>query len=260
MWHQSPKVSKVSLDASAAIQVVGAGLCLGLGLYAFCSPDSKVGFFVRFFVAFIGLASSMSFGALLAVPLRLVGQEQMGVFLSGRAYRVFMSTILGITVDIQDPSRHLQTLKSAVIIANHQSELDTLLSGSFIPPNCCVTAKKSFRRWPLPGWFFALTGTIFLDKDNTSGAKAAMRNEAKKMKGQSRSVLIFPEGTRSYSQEPMLLPFRKGAFHFAIQAGLPILPVVIANYGDIASPKTFNLKSGRIPCKGTSRRLPTLSL
>jgi hypothetical protein len=47
----------------------------------------------------------MSFGALLAVPLRLVGQEQMGVFLSGRAYRVFMSTILGITVDIQDPSR-----------------------------------------------------------------------------------------------------------------------------------------------------------
>jgi putative phosphoserine phosphatase/1-acylglycerol-3-phosphate O-acyltransferase len=58
----------------------------------------------------------------------------------------------------------------------------------------------------------------------------AMRNEGK-------SVALAPEGTRTVS--PNLGPFKKGAFHLAIQAGVPMVPVVIRNAGDVAPKGDF---------------------
>jgi putative phosphoserine phosphatase/1-acylglycerol-3-phosphate O-acyltransferase len=58
----------------------------------------------------------------------------------------------------------------------------------------------------------------------------AMRNERK-------SVVIAPEGTRTIS--PKLAPFKKGAFHLAIQAGVPVVPIVIHNAGDVAPKGDF---------------------
>jgi lysophosphatidate acyltransferase len=49
----------------------------------------------------------------------------------------------------------------------------------------------------------------------------------------------------------MLLPFKKGAFHLAVQAGVPIVPVVVANYSDILYVKDKKFVSGTIPIKGT---------
>jgi lysophosphatidate acyltransferase len=66
-----------------------------------------------------------------------------------------------------------------------------------------------------------------------------------------QSVWIFPEGTRSYADTPMLLPFKKGAFHFAIQAGVPIVPVVAANYNHLFSIKDRRFESGDIKIRGS---------
>jgi lysophosphatidate acyltransferase len=53
------------------------------------------------------------------------------------------------------------------------------------------------------------------------------------MRSQRQNVFIFPEGTRSYAEEPELLPFKKGAFHLAVQAQVPIVPIVVANYSHV---------------------------
>ena len=66
------------------------------------------------------------------------------------------------------------------------------------------------------------------------------------MHTERQSVYIFPEGTRSYATSPMLLPFKKGAFHLAVQAQVPILPVVVANYSNVLAPKRSIFRSGRI--------------
>ena len=72
---------------------------------------------------------------------------------------------------------------------------------------------------------------------------------------QRQSVYMFPEGTRSYAKEPMLLPFKKGAFHLAVQAGVPVVPVVVANYSDVLYVKGWKFNSGQVLVKGISNIL-----
>lgn len=70
------------------------------------------------------------------------------------------------------------------------------------------------------------------------------------MNTERQSVYIFPEGTRSYASEPDMLPFKKGAFHLAVQAQVPIVPIVVANYSNVLHMQTRTFRSGRIPVKG----------
>lgn len=70
------------------------------------------------------------------------------------------------------------------------------------------------------------------------------------MKTEKQSVWIFPEGTRSYTAKPDMLPFKKGAFHLAVQAGVPIVPVVTANYSEVLHLQSWTFKGGSVPVKG----------
>ena len=70
------------------------------------------------------------------------------------------------------------------------------------------------------------------------------------MRAERQSVYIFPEGTRSYFEKPDMLPFKKGAFHLAVQAQVPIVPIVVANYSHVLSFKRMTFASGNIPVKG----------
>jgi lysophosphatidate acyltransferase len=95
----------------------------------------------------------------------------------------------------------------------------------------------------------ALSGTVFIDRRNRSTAFAAFDGAAKEMLTHRQSVFIFPEGTRSYSATPDLLPFKKGAFHLAIKAQVPIVPIVVANYSDVLSVKRKVFRAGTIPVR-----------
>ena len=91
---------------------------------------------------------------------------------------------------------------------------------------------------------------MFIDRANPKDARSAMAGAADEIKNNRQSVYMFPEGTRSYSKEPKLLPFKKGAFHLAVQAGVPIVPVVVANYSDVLFVQGYQFKSGTVLCKG----------
>lgn len=75
--------------------------------------------------------------------------------------------------------------------------------------------------------------TVFIDRADSKSARSAFDNAAQEIRSARQSVYIFPEGTRSYSVEPMLLPFKKGGFHLAVQAQVPVVPVVCENYAHV---------------------------
>lgn len=95
----------------------------------------------------------------------------------------------------------------------------------------------------------ALSKTVFIERSSRTQAVAAFDAAAKQMHTLKQSVYIFPEGTRSYAEEPIMLPFKKGAFHLAVQAQVPIVPVVVANYSGVLNVKRKVFKSGRIPVR-----------
>ncbi|KAI1492091.1 hypothetical protein F5X96DRAFT_423652 [Biscogniauxia mediterranea] len=218
-------------------------------LYMLSAVVSKAAFAARSLAAYLSLVICAIYGAFASIALRIVGREQIAQWTTARAFKYVMAATTGITFDIIDPKGYLESVRPAVFIGNHQTELDVLMLGCMFPKYCSVTAKKNLKKVPFLGWFMSLSGTVFIDRQNSKDAREAMAGAAREIQKRKQSVYMFPEGTRSYAKEPELLPFKKGAFHLAVQAGVPIVPVVAANYSHVLHIKDFVFKSGKIPVK-----------
>jgi len=123
--------------------------------------------------------------------------------------------------------------KSYIIVANHQSSIDVLgmmVHWDAFHPVVPVMKREIIWQGLSIGIYCWMGRSIFIDRGSKTGREtlAAGIREAKANK---TSMWIFPEGTRNRSSE-LLLPFKKGAFHMAVQAQLPILPVVYGRYCD----------------------------
>ncbi len=115
-----------------------------------------------------------------------------------------------------------------VVIANHQHNEDVFVLGDILPPRTVVVGKSSLRWLPLFGQMLWLGGNVLINRGNRQRAIAALSVTAAALRQERKSVWIFPEGTRNHGGE--LLPFKKGAFHAAIAAGVPISMVCVSAY------------------------------
>ncbi|KAJ8122020.1 hypothetical protein ONZ43_g1677 [Nemania bipapillata] len=209
----------------------------------------KAAFVARALAAYISLVICTVYGVISSIVLRILGHEQIAQWTTARAFKYVMAFTTGITFEIEDPNKYLETVRPAVFIGNHQTELDVLMLGCMFPKYCSVTAKKNLKSVPFLGWFMSLSGTVFIDRKSSKNARDAMSGAAEEIQRRKQSVYMFPEGTRSYAKEPGLLPFKKGAFHLAVQAGVPIVPVVSANYSHVLHIKSLIFNRGKIPVK-----------
>ncbi|EGS17679.1 putative 1-acylglycerol-3-phosphate protein [Thermochaetoides thermophila DSM 1495] len=209
----------------------------------------KATFVGRALASYFALVVSSLFGVTAAIVLRLVGYGQLSQWVVARFFKYAMLVTTGVNFVAEDPNGYLEKVRPAVFVANHQTELDVCMLGSIFPKWCSMTAKSSLRHTPFLGWFMTLSGTIFLNRSNTAEARKKMSGAANEIRNKRQSVYIFPEGTRSYTKDPVLLPFKKGAFHLAVQAQVPIVPIVVANYSHILWIKGLIFRSGTIPVK-----------
>ena len=126
--------------------------------------------------------------------------------------------------------QHLWSHRPAVFTFNHQSNFDGILLMKLLRRDITAVAKEQLRHMPLVGPIFSFGDVIFIDRADHDGAVRKMAEAAERIKS-GLSVVIAPEGTRQPS--PRLGPFKKGAFHLAIEAGVPIVPIVIHNSLDV---------------------------
>jgi 1-acyl-sn-glycerol-3-phosphate acyltransferase len=111
-----------------------------------------------------------------------------------------------------------------VVVANHQSFLDIFLLSN-LPREMKWVAKRELFKIPWVGWAFFLVGDIAIDRGEAASAVKVM-GKARRYLENGMNVMIFPEGTRS--KDGKLLPFKAGAFKLAIDAGVPVLPIVVS--------------------------------
>ncbi|RPB02094.1 1-acylglycerol-3-phosphate O [Choiromyces venosus 120613-1] len=204
-------------------------------------------FYARILSCYFLLVTCAAYGVLASVALRVVGKVSIAQWTTARAFKNLTCPIIGLEFKVENEGA-LDT-RPAVFVSNHQSELDIIFLGRVFPKHCSVTAKRSLKYIPFLGWFMALSGTVFIDRTNRKSALAAFDSAVHEIKGNKQSVWIFPEGTRSYFSKPELLPFKKGAFHLAIQAGVPIVPVVVANYSHVLHLQERTFEPGVINVK-----------
>lgn len=142
----------------------------------------------------------------------------------------------GIRLAIKNPEFLTET-RPAVFILNHQSSADLFIAAKLIRNDAVGIAKKELKNKPIIGQLMQAGGVIFIDRSDKEKAIEAMRPAVDALKA-GTSIIIFPEGTRSYDYN--LGEFKKGAFHLAMQAGVPLIPIVIKNAHD-AMPRGTNV-------------------
>jgi lysophosphatidate acyltransferase len=228
---------------------VAGAVALTAALYMLSLAVPRAGFVARVLASYLALVFTTFVGFFATILIALAGYQGLSQWFVGRLFQHIMRWAVGVDFVIEDPGNVLATTRPAVFIGNHQTELDVLMLGCMFPKYCSITAKSSLRRLPFLGWWMSISGSIFIDRKNSRDAREAMQGAAKEIRAKRQSVYMFPEGTRSYAKDPMLLPFKKGAFHLAVQAGVPIVPVVVSNYSHVLYPKAMHFVAGKIPIK-----------
>ncbi len=147
------------------------------------------------------------------------------VYTCGRQFSK-MARILGIKLEIRYADG-AQNVGSSVYIANHQNNYDMLTTTASVQPGSVTVGKKSLVWIPFFGIIYWLTGNILIDRDNKGKSKNTINVVSEQMREKNIGVWIFPEGTRSRGRG--LMPFKMGAFHTALQAGVNIVPVVVSD-------------------------------
>ncbi len=115
-----------------------------------------------------------------------------------------------------------------VVVSNHQSNWDLFIVGSIVPKRMVSLGKKSLKWMPFFGQVYWLGGNILVDRGNRKKAMEAMAITKKALTTKNTSIWFFAEGTRNHGKN--MLPFKKGAFVTAVNAGVPIIPVCTSSY------------------------------
>ncbi|MDE1482134.1 1-acylglycerol-3-phosphate O-acyltransferase [Xenorhabdus bovienii] len=118
----------------------------------------------------------------------------------------------------------------SIYIGNHQNNYDMVTMSNAVQPRTVTVGKKSLLFIPFFGPLYWLTGNILINRENRSKAHGTISQVVQQIKKRHISVWMFPEGTRSRGRG--LLPFKTGAFHAAIAAGVPIVPVCVSSTHD----------------------------
>lgn len=167
------------------------------------------------------------------VTAGLVNRSQReAVNMLGSVWSDLATSLAGVDLRVEG-EEHLWSHRPAVFLFNHQSGLDPVLMVKMLRRDVTGVGKKEIKRNPIFGPLFTAAGAVFIDRGDREKAIEGLRPAVEALR-QGRSLMIAPEGTRSAT--PRLGPFKKGAFHIAMQAGVPIVPVVFRNVLD-ALPK-----------------------
>ena len=208
--HRLTRVNRLNpltvARSAAAYAGIGAGVGLGLGMGLLNQSRAKA----LSVAAAVGGELSL---AAAGVSLEVFGQE------------------------------NLWSARPAVFVFNHQSQLDVLILAALLREKFTAVAKKELQTDPTFAAIGWLADVAYVDRTDVAAAKAALAPAVDSLRN-GTSLVIAPEGTRSPT--PRLLPFKKGAFHLAMQAKVPMVPIVIRNAGEVMPAHSLLISPGRV--------------
>ena len=159
-----------------------------------------------------------------------------------RAWSGWVTTFAGVEIVVERRGS-LDPAQPYVFMANHASSLDIWAAFVAIPRRVRMIAKKQLGRIPLFGWVMRAGRFIFIDRSNAVAARRSIDEAGERIR-KGDSVLIFPEGTRT--RDGALGLFKKGGFHLAVKAGVPIVPVALQGTRALMPRGSYLLRAGTV--------------
>lgn len=129
-----------------------------------------------------------------------------------------------------------------ILVANHTSWFDVFALSARLPVEYRFVAKKELARIPIFGPAWVACRHIAIDRGDREAAIRSMEEAGRQIRQERPTIVVFPEGTRSPDGD--LLPFKKGAFVLAIEAGVPVVPCGIAGSRGIMAKGSALIRSG----------------
>jgi len=163
--------------------------------------------------------------ATVVIIVALFSRDGNSPHLVARAWAKSILFVSGIHVHING-LENLNVGGSCILMPNHQSNFDIPVLLGCLPVQFRWLAKAELFKIPIFGRGMRGCGYISIDRSNRKSAFKSLTEAATKIRN-GVSVLIFPEGTRSWDGK--ILPFKKGGFVLSVDAGVPIVPIVIFN-------------------------------
>ena len=197
------------------------------------------------FVRSVAATSSLVTSFVAGLPIyALTGSKRDSVNFSFSLFADTASALIGLELKVKG-EENLWSHRPCVFVFNHQSKADVVIIAKLLRRDIAGIGKKEIKReQPLIGKVMEFGGVVFIDRANSKNAIDSIAPLVDTMRDEGKSVVLAPEGTRTVS--PTLAPFKKGAFHIAMQAGVPIVPIVIRNAGDVAPKGDFVFRSATV--------------
>jgi 1-acyl-sn-glycerol-3-phosphate acyltransferase len=130
-----------------------------------------------------------------------------------------------------------------IFASNHESALDIWVVFKVLPRSFRFVAKQELFRLPIFGAYLRLGGHIEVDRKHHARAVQSLRRAGEAVRA-GTSLVVFPEGTRS--KDGRILPFKKGPFVVAMEAGVPVVPVAISGSGRVTPKDAIAVVPGTI--------------
>jgi 1-acyl-sn-glycerol-3-phosphate acyltransferase len=146
--------------------------------------------------------------------------------------------------------------RAHLVVANHSSWIDIAALYMASPVPLRFLAKRELAAVPFLGWYIRAMGMVFVDRRDPRRAHATV-DHAQRLLESGRSVVSFPEGTRS--RDGRVGRFKSGGFGAALAAGADVLPVGLVGAGSVLPPDGFKVRPGTIEVR-IGEPIPTCGL
>ncbi|MGB8295501.1 MAG: lysophospholipid acyltransferase family protein [Polyangia bacterium] len=198
--------------------------------------------FFRSLLTIPHIAIVTAFGTMMGLFMRMRDPTGDWVLDLARWWSGWVTRFAGVRINV-DNRANLDPQQPYVFMANHASALDIWALFLAIPRRVRMIAKKQLARIPFLGWVMWAGRFIFIDRANAVAARRSIDDAGRRIRG-GTSVLIFPEGTRT--RDGQLGTFKKGGFHLAMEAGVPIVPVALRGTRALMPRGSLRLRSGEV--------------
>ena len=197
------------------------------------------------FIRSVAATSSLVTSFVAGLPVyALTGSRRDSQNFSFSLFADTASALIGMDMNVLG-EENLWSHRPAVFVFNHQSKADVIIAAKLLRRDIAGIGKQEIKKeTPVLGKVLEMGGVIFIDRADAKSAIHAMAPLVEAMQKEGKSVVLAPEGTRTVS--PTMAPFKKGAFHLAMQAGVPMVPIVIHNAGDVAPKGDFVFRSATV--------------